>query len=166
MHFVRRDAIARDVATAYRAQRKIIRSFIPSARVRHIGSTAIPGSITKGDIDILVSVDAKVMVAADRRLSRRYKRNNGSGRSSTFSAFLAFQDPFSIGVQLVTRGSSDEREFLRIQSWLSRPSIVKRYNSLKRAFEGKSASGYRKAKHDFMRATFARLDSNDESQAR
>jgi GrpB-like predicted nucleotidyltransferase (UPF0157 family) len=150
MRFVERDPIAREIAQAYATQREIVRSLVPRSRIRHIGSTAIPGSITKGDIDLLVSVASDLMSVADSRLSTCFHRNKGSGRSATFSSFVGYRKPFHIGVQLVARGSADEREFLTVQTWLARPSVVKKYNSLKRKFEGRSASAYRKAKTAFI----------------
>lgn len=155
MHFVERDSKLRDISRAFATLRKIIISLAPGSRVTHIGSTAIPGSITKGDVDLLVSVDASLMTEVDARLFRSFKRNKGSGRSSTFSSFVADHESFPIGVQLVARGSDDERDFLAVQGWLKRPAVVEKYNRLKRKFEGKSASAYRKAKNDFMRAILA-----------
>ncbi len=38
----------------YRA--KII-SLLPTARIEHIGSSSVPGAISKGDLDIFVGVD-------------------------------------------------------------------------------------------------------------
>ena len=151
MHFVERDHIARDIARTYAIQREIIRSILPRSRIRHIGSTAIPKSITKGDIDLLVSVDPSFMTAADARLSQSFKRNKGSSRSSTFSSFAGHHGSFPVGVQLVARGSDDESEFMAVQNWLAQPAVVRKYNCLKQRFEGSSASAYRRAKSDFMR---------------
>lgn len=33
-------------------------NLIPHARIDHIGSSAIPGSVSKGDLDVLVAVEA------------------------------------------------------------------------------------------------------------
>lgn len=151
MHFVRAGAIARDVAESFVSERHTISSLIPHAVVEHIGSTAIHGAMTKGDLDILVSVDASSMAEADRVLSERYARNEASGRSETFSAFVNDSGRFAVGIQLVATGSEDDLDFRVVQAELSRPQILAKYNELKRRFEGRSAKAYRTAKDDFIR---------------
>lgn len=150
MHFVERDQIVSDIARVYRLQARLIRSLIPRSTIRHIGSTAIPHSITKGDIDLLISVGSEHFGEAEHILSEQFKRNRTSGRSPTFSAFKSSFGGYPIGIQLVTRGSRDECEFRTVQAWLARSASVRKYNKLKRKFEGKSASAYRKAKARFI----------------
>lgn len=61
---------------------------IPAAEIYHVGSTAIPGTLTKGDLDILVRVSAGDFRMADEVLERMFRRNAGSFRSEVFAAFL------------------------------------------------------------------------------
>lgn len=151
MHFLPVDAIASEVAKVYAQQREILRSLIPHAQMEHIGSTAIPGSITKGDIDILVTVEAAQLAEADRMLAERFARNEGSGRSATFSSFKDEKEPFPLGIQLVARGSDDEWEFRTVQARLADPDALDAYNALKLSYEGKGASEYITAKDTFIR---------------
>ncbi|MES5047191.1 GrpB family protein [Rhizobium nepotum] len=59
-----------------------------SAEIEHVGATAVPGCLTKGDLDICIRVAATDFDAADRILARSFQRNPGSVRSGAFSAFM------------------------------------------------------------------------------
>jgi uncharacterized protein len=37
---------------------------VPEAEIEHIGATSVPGALTKGDVDLLVSVPAERFGAA------------------------------------------------------------------------------------------------------
>lgn len=151
MHFFSADSVAQDADEAYNEEREILSPLVPSAQIEHIGSTAIPGSITKGDIDILVTVDAARFAEVDTVLARRYLRNEGSGRTSTFSAFETNSGRrLRLGVQLVARGSTDEWEFRTVQSRLAEPDVLAVYNAMKLRYEGRDEAEYRKAKNIFI----------------
>ena len=126
-----------------------------SADIRHIGATAVPGCLTKGDLDIVVRVSAKDFLAADAVLASRFARNSGSIRTETFSAF---EDPSSqphLGIQLaVIDGPFDD--FHRFTEMLRKsPRLVEEYNALKRAHDGKVMAEYRVAKAAFVERVLA-----------
>ena len=77
----------------------------PSADIVHIGSTAIPGCLTKGDLDVCVRVNREDVARVDALLATGYARNTGSFRSAEFSAFKDDSHHPPLGVQLVARGS-------------------------------------------------------------
>ena len=72
----------------------------PTADIRHVGATAVPGCLTKGDLDIVVRVPANDFAAADAVLASRFARNGGSIRTDTFSAFEDGSSQPHLGVQL------------------------------------------------------------------
>ncbi|WP_439891923.1 GrpB family protein [Ralstonia sp. 25C] len=121
-----------------------------SADIVHVGSTAIPGCLTKGDLDICVRADRADVAHIDALLAACYARNAGSFRSDDFSAFKddAHQPP--LGVQLVARGSELD-VFVRFCDCLLRSSeLVAAFNALKAAHAGRSMASYRLAKADFI----------------
>ena len=64
---IRPEAEIRNVATtAFKDHRDRVLGLIPVAEVEHVGSTSIPGALTKGDVDLLVRVHAGEFDAADR----------------------------------------------------------------------------------------------------
>ena len=52
------------VATAFAEHRERIARRLPAAEIEHVGSTSIRGALTKGDLDLLVRVDAAGFAAA------------------------------------------------------------------------------------------------------
>ena len=70
-----------DVAAAYEEVGGALRALLPRACLNHVGSTSVPGSLTKGDLDVCVLVSAAAFADADAALASRYARNEGSDRS-------------------------------------------------------------------------------------
>jgi GrpB-like predicted nucleotidyltransferase (UPF0157 family) len=60
------------VDRAFQRHSREIRTLVPSATVEHVGATAIPGSLTKGDLDLLVRVPAGDFPAGVAALRSRY----------------------------------------------------------------------------------------------
>jgi len=122
-----------------------------SADIAHIGSTAIPGCLTKGDLDVCVRADREDVASIDALLAARYARNAGSFRSAEFSAFTDDNQQPPLGVQLVVRGSELD-VFVRFRDCLLRdPALVDAFNALKVACAGQPMEAYRRAKADFIR---------------
>ena len=129
--------------------------------LQHIGSTAIPNSLTKGDLDIQVRIPAELFTVAVNKLSKIYDTNDGSHRSATFAAFKddALDPP--LGVQLTVIGGEEDffsklRDFFKVHD-----NYRLEYDNLKKQFEGKSMEEYREAKSKFIE----NLMETDEFQA-
>ena len=128
-----------------------LRPVLPeTAEIHHVGATAIPGCLTKGDLDMVVRVAASDFRTADRALGARYVRNTGSVRTETFSAFEQRESVPPLGIQLTAKGGEQDFFHLFIARLLADPALVARYNALKRRFEGKPMDVYRAAKSDFI----------------
>jgi GrpB-like predicted nucleotidyltransferase (UPF0157 family) len=93
----------------YSVVERRINAALPNADIRHVGSTAIYGCLTKGDLDVLVRVDQDGFQEADRALSEMFARNEGSDRTESFSAFADASASPDLGVQLVVRGSTHDK---------------------------------------------------------
>ena len=132
-----------------REKGKIMKAIL-NADVQHVGSTSIPSALTKGDLDIQVRVERKDFPDAERRLSQFYQYNTGNPPTKTF---LSFKDPHAkipLGVQLTVIGS-DADDFMILRDLLrSNPNYKKQYDVLKKQFNGKSMSEYRRAKSKFF----------------
>jgi GrpB-like predicted nucleotidyltransferase (UPF0157 family) len=61
------------------SQKKLIKEYLPGVDVQHVGSTSIPNSLTKGDLDIQVRVTAKQFPEVVEALSKLYEINEGGG---------------------------------------------------------------------------------------
>jgi len=73
VNFYHQNKFKNDVARTYCSQKERILHLIPDADIQHVGSTSIPNSLTKGDIDIQVRVDQKQFTQAVEALSAVYE---------------------------------------------------------------------------------------------
>jgi GrpB-like predicted nucleotidyltransferase (UPF0157 family) len=135
----------------------LLAAMLPSsADIRHIGATAVPGCLTKGDLDIVVRVPAADFERADATLASRYARNQGSIRTPTFSAFEdAGCDPH-LGIQLAVIDSPSDFFHLFAEVLQSSPDLVDEYNALKRRHDGGHMAIYRAAKDAFVERVLVR----------
>jgi GrpB-like predicted nucleotidyltransferase (UPF0157 family) len=118
--------------------------------IEHIGATAVPGCITKGDLDIVVRVDAEDFSEADRVLASRYGRNEASAKTDAFASFECEVSDPPTGIQLVSKGSPLD-DFLPFRDLLRQDDqLVRAYNDLKQGAAHLGRDGYWQAKNMFI----------------
>lgn len=133
--------------------RKSIKKALPSADVRHVGSTSVSGALTKGDVDLLVLVESSDYLGALQVLETIYEVDQPENWRDSYASFKDTSQDLSVGIQLPMRGDSDERIFIGFRDLLIRnPEILRRYNELKRGKEGASAEDYTTAKAAFIQS--------------
>ncbi len=128
----------------------------PEADIRHIGATAVPGCLTKGDLDIVVRVPSEHFASTDAVLAERYARNTGSIRSDSVSAFDDSSRTPHLGIQLASIGGPHDFFHLFVEALRASPELVTEYNALKRRFDGKDMASYRRAKDAFVERVLGR----------
>jgi GrpB-like predicted nucleotidyltransferase (UPF0157 family) len=139
----------------FRGHRRRIARLLPSAEIQHIGSTAISGATTKGDLDVLVRVSRDAFARANKLLSARYARNTESLRSRSFASFKDDKSDPPTGIQLVVRGSAQDH-FQKFRDAMNADaSLVRRYNELKGLAAGRSMAEYRRRKGKFIQKVLA-----------
>lgn len=150
VNFFDHENLERDAQTLFIAHKELIKKQMPSADVLHIGSTAIPGSLTKGDLDIQVRVSSEQFFQAVDILSSLYESNEGSIKTEEFRAFKSDLTNLPLGVQLTVIDS--EYDFF----WKFRDILLQNdqyrveYDKLKRKYQGKEMDEYREAKSNFF----------------
>ncbi|MGN7454115.1 GrpB family protein [Paenibacillus pasadenensis] len=150
MSLSRDPALFERAEAAFRREAARIRELLPDADVQHIGSTAVPGSRTKGDLDLQVRVPQERMAEAEAALERLYDDNEGSGRTESFRSFKRDDADPPLGVQLTAIGS-DMDFFAQLRDALAAdPQLRERYDALKLRFDGESMDEYREAKAAFF----------------
>ncbi|WP_051353251.1 GNAT family N-acetyltransferase [Thalassobacillus devorans] len=127
-----------------------IQNKIPEAEVYHVGSTAVTGSLTKGDVDLQVRVTQEGFDEAKTKLSELYPVNTGSDQTSYFCAFEFEEDVLPVGFQLTVKGTSVDHFQQMTRFFIEKPSYTEQYNSLKKRYEGADMEAYRKAKAAFL----------------
>lgn len=144
------------VQAAFHKQQRRLTRWLPRADIQHIGSTAIPGTITKGDLDIVVRVKRTDFAPAAGLLARHYARNTASHRSRSFASFKDDHSRPSLGIQLVVCGSATDH-FVAFRDRLRADAkLVRRYNALKRRAVGLSMTEYRRRKSAFIERILTR----------
>jgi GrpB-like predicted nucleotidyltransferase (UPF0157 family) len=150
VYFLPYEQVRESAEAAFDRHRAALSLLLPFAQIEHIGGTTLPGVRTKGDLDIQVRVDAAHFDEADRLLSTKFERNEGSTRTSTFSSFKDDNLPVPLGIQLSVIGSEYD-DFLRGRELLlASPELAAEYDALKARFESKSMDEYREAKSAFF----------------
>ena len=131
-----------------------LRQLMPEAVIEHIGSSAIQGASSKGDLDIYVGVDRNEFPEAIAAIeSLGFSIKQGTLRNDELCPFESHQDErLDVGLQLVARGSRFEF-FLRFRDLMNAdPSLRERYNLLKRESEALDEYSYRSRKSDFIKS--------------
>lgn len=161
VHFRPKEEIESVADEVFARQRSRVLALVPSADVQHVGATAVPGALTKGDLDLVVRVPAPDFAAARERLSEIYGIHQPESWDASFASFVdAGEAAMPVGVQLVVIGSDADvfvsaRDRLRAQ-----PDVLRSLNALKAAHEGRSHEGYRAAKSAFFAAFDQRVGAS------
>jgi GrpB-like predicted nucleotidyltransferase (UPF0157 family) len=122
----------------------------PSAEILHIGATAIPGSLTKGDLDIVVRVARSDFVNAERVLASRFARNSGSVRTEEFAAYEDDERSPHLGIQLTIMGGTIDVFHHFVEALRGNSDLVRHYNEIKLSCSGQPMADYRAAKDIFI----------------
>ena len=135
----------------FKQQRDRVIKLIPSADVQHIGSTSIPGSITKGDVDIQIRVSKGDFKTAIDKLKSIYDINQSENWNENFASF---KDERSLGIDFgaqLTIANSKSDDFVKLRDVLNNnPKLLEEYNQMKLKYQGKSMEAYRKEKAEFF----------------
>lgn len=157
---ISQNSLSEKAEKTFLLQKAIIIKLLPEADIQHVGSSAIPNSITKGDLDIQVRVDASLFTKAVQELSRLYELNEGSTKTESFRAFKDDSVSPPLGVQLTVIGSEFDIFWKFRDILLMNDQYRKEYDQLKAEFEGKNMESYREAKNEF----FGKLMESSEYQ--
>ncbi|MED4990075.1 GrpB family protein [Parageobacillus toebii] len=160
VHFFEQSYFHEQAEKTFLEQKEKILRLLPEADIQHVGSTAIPNSLTKGDLDIQVRVPAEIFTVAVEKLSALYAINEGSVQTDYFRAFQDDTTDPPLGVQLTVIGSELDIFWKFREVLLANDTYRAEYDELKKAYEGKSMEAYREAKQRF----FARLMETPEFQ--
>jgi GrpB-like predicted nucleotidyltransferase (UPF0157 family) len=128
-----------------------IGALLPDAELHHIGATALPGALTKGDIDFLLRVTPARFPTAVGALKQHFEVRQPDNWTPEFASFgddASYDLP--IGVQVVVKDSSvDFLLFLR-DYFTTNADALSEYNRLKVTHCGSGQEGYWKAKDQFL----------------
>jgi GrpB-like predicted nucleotidyltransferase (UPF0157 family) len=126
-------------------------SISPNLRVEHIGSSSIPGAVSKGDLDIFIGVTQEEFNRTIQLLeSIGFYEKTDTLRTESLRMMVTDSYEEDVAVQLVANGSEHE-SFLEFRDKLrSNPDLVSRYNQLKFDCKGLAHDNYREVKSAFI----------------
>lgn len=128
-------------------------ALLPDAEVHHIGATALPGALTKGDVDVLVRVPPARFPAVVEELRRHFAVKQPANWTDSFASFgedSGYELP--LGIQVV---AEDGREdfFLYLRDYfLAHSEALREYDRLKEQHAPGGAEAYWRAKCEFLGA--------------
>jgi GrpB-like predicted nucleotidyltransferase (UPF0157 family) len=128
-----------------------IKRLLPDAVIEHIGSSAIPGAVSKGDLDICVLVAPSDHEPSVRTLTGcGYVEKPGTLRTEQLCMLEWHKPGEEHAIQLVMEGSPFEMFIAFRDALLARPALVAQYNQVKLNAAHLSEAEYQAAKSIFI----------------
>ncbi|WP_284086236.1 GrpB family protein [Acinetobacter pittii] len=134
----------------FNSYQKEISTFLPFAKIEHIGSSAIPNAISKGDLDIYVEVKSdqfEFAIAQLKTLNFIEKQNTLRTHELCMLESLNNDD---VAFQIVVTDSIFTFFLTFKNKLISSPTLVNEYNQLKLQCSHLDADQYRTIKSDFI----------------
>ena len=133
-----------------------VQRVVPGTEIHHVGATAVPGAVTKGDVDILLRVSPEQFPVVVAALSQEFEEKQ---RENWRSGFASFGDDdgyaLPLRIQVVVRGSELDI-FLYLRDFLlEHADALAEYNRLKTAHAGEGPHDYWEAKNAFLEGILA-----------
>jgi len=145
-----------------RAQRVVGRVFarlgalLPEAELHHIGATALPRGVTKGDVDVLVRVSAAGFAKAIDVLREHFGIRQPENWTQQFASFGDDTgQELPLGVQLVVKDSEDDFLLFLHDYLLRNGDALDEYSRLKAEHAHEGPQAYWKAKDAFLKRILA-----------
>ncbi len=127
----------------------------PGFQFEHVGSTSIPGAITKGDLDFVLIVKPEEFQITQSKLENlSYYIKDDTLQTDELRMMVTDKYQHDVAIQIVIKGSRFE-SFLFFRDLLRNDhELVKRYNKIKTKSVGES---YRQNKASFISDVLAKL---------
>lgn len=131
---------------------------LPDARVEHVGASAIPGALSKGDLDIFVGVAAEALDGSIEAIeSMGFRVKQDTLRTPELCMLELGTEGPAVAVQLVANGSRFESFIKFRDALIQSPQLLACYNELKKSCAGMNPESYRARKSTFIEGI---LDEN------
>jgi GrpB-like predicted nucleotidyltransferase (UPF0157 family) len=129
----------------------VLSALAPDARIEHVGSSAIPGAYSKGDVDICVCVAPAAFVKTlAALLAAGYCIKQDTLRTGELCMLESDAADEPHAVQLIAAGSKFEFFFAFRDALTQDPQLVSRYNALKPTAARLGEADYRREKSRFI----------------
>lgn len=162
------DASTAGVAAIVAEVRREVRALVPEGALRLTGASSIPGTVTRGDIDLHLRVPAATMPRAVELLGRSWQSVHRTMWTDGLATFERTMAGRPVGVAVTVAGGEHDRRFEAAWRRLRRdPDLLARYESMKRVHDGADERDYLEAKGRFFSDLERRLEESvDEPRPR
>ncbi len=145
------DEYSDHVNNLYALLSKELQAVLPDARIEHIGSSAVRGSISKGDLDVFVGVEQSYFDQALTLIKTlNFHEKEGTFRSHELCMLVTDKFNYDVAIQLIANNSEFE-DFLKFRDLLrANYELVKEYNEVKMLAQSLDENEYRQKKSSFI----------------
>ena len=144
-----------------------LRALVPGAGLHHIGATALPGALTKGDVDVLVRVAPARFPATVEVLGRHFAVKQPANWTPSFASF-GDDDGYELplGIQVVVEGGAEDFFLFLRDHFIADPGALAEYDRLKTAHAPAGAEAYWRAKAAYLGSILEGRESRGSAPAR
>lgn len=128
---------------------QLIRSLVPNAYTVEVGSTAIEDLVGKQDLDFLIRVKADDFQHTRQILDTHFARNEQQLSAMDYQGYL-IPSSLDAAIQLTIEGSPHDTFEKFLELLKGNESLRKRYNEMKKSWNGKPMHEYQTAKREFI----------------
>lgn len=154
VYFVRVEEIWEKSKKVFETEKALLKSIFPEADIQHVGGTSIPGSVTKGDIDIQIRIESNKFQEVVFIMKNKFLPINSNIWNDEFAIFAKRtmnKGKIEDVDYMITVINSPYDDFYKVRDFLKlHPDLLNEYNEIKKTHEGKSYDEYRKSKKDFL----------------
>ena len=138
--FIKTEDITEKVSSLFASEKQKLSALLPNSNIEHVGGTSIPGTISKGDLDINIRVKLEDFEPTIKTLKTLYEINQAENWSTGFASFK--DDSRELGVQVTVIGSPEDYFVIQREYLKNHPEVVFELNNLKKKFDGKDMNEY------------------------
>ncbi len=151
VYFRKSQDFSEEVKVLFFQQKALLFRKLPFSDIQHIGGTAVPNLLTKGDLDINVRVSAADFSKTVEILKGLYEINQPENWSNSYASFKDNNSYIlPVGIQVSVIDSTQDFFLKHRDALLNNPVLVDKFNQVKKAFEAKDMDDYRTAKRKFL----------------
>lgn len=152
MKFYNYETYIPNLKPIYEELEKNIGDLLPLARIEHVGASSVEGSISKGDLDILVAVEQSQFEKSMNQIkSLGFYEKKDTLRTDELCMLVTDKyEGEDVAIQLIVNGSNFEN-FLSFRELLrSSKELLSQYNELKKSSINLDQEEYRNKKSLFI----------------
>lgn len=123
---------------------------VPGSSVEHIGATALPDGVTKGDLDVNLRIGANEFGDVVERLSARFEIAQPQNWTPTYASFTDSGRALPVGIQVTVEGSPDDFLVAQRDRLLADDRLRREYERVKREAAPSGPDAYWSAKDAFL----------------